>query len=249
MAPRMLTLSGLRRIDPGVSLPRETTAAAKLADGLLQQKQALVQASTPDQVEQVIAQAWGRTMADLAIPRDPHVTMASSATLISTAATAQSILEADLFKAAPGATATQWKVTTNLMRDDEALRPVLIKNIGAVVGLKSGDLSADLAALAGIWLELRRAKTIIAEIPLLVACVGLVAGDKASTPMSPVAALGSGAGGGYELEGHGSVYLPRSDSALQLWLRNPGGASLAAGPSGVSSVLSVCAFIDGEALE
>jgi hypothetical protein len=247
--PRSLTPRGLRKISGTVALPRETQAAGKVAADIMTRAPELARAQTVDSVEAIIGRQWAESMSDLSIVSDPHTTIRSQAVYMSGAPAALLFGEANILTGAAGAVGPPVvpAVAHNMLRDGEPIRPMLLHSIGMTVGI-AGEIGGDLQMLASLCWELRRDKTIIAEGPLLSIMTGFVYSATAAGMVlleQPKVVLQQNGGGGYELEGHGSIF--EKSHHIEFWIRNPLGFGLAAAAA-AAKIVTLNLFLDGEVL-
>lgn len=247
---RAMSLKGLRTLSPAVALPRETKAAAEAIQTVDTMRDKLVIATKPEQVTDVLSEAFAQTMLNMAIRRDPHVSMYGIGWIDLDDSAASVPAELDFFdtERAPGAAGTGiWGIWNNLIQGHKPLKPVLVHNVGVSIYMRNWAHMNDLVNFHIANLKLRRGKDDIFEVPLIQAAMSMCLTDAANTE-GPVIDLENLASGGIAIEGHGAPFLLNEDISLIVeW--PTGGAQFAQQATGVEGCVLIVARVDGEVME
>lgn len=253
MAVRAMTGKGLRRLGGVMSLPRETQAVGTTVGALSARAEALARASTPDAVREEIGKAAFEAVSDLHVATDPHVTFWSHVFYAPAAGAATPLLLTECFRQQAGVAGGAPWVQHSLGEDGKVDKDCIIHSIGCFVQYVGPPLTAGLAAVTGQSIALIRDKTIIAEVPLMACCTGIYnQPDTAAAVVPGIFAGFSNAGGGYELEGHGSPFTRLQRFSLEIRPTVIGGVAASIPLNGaaiVGSGLLIHVFVDGETLQ
>jgi len=245
---RIMTLKGLRTMAPITSLPRETKAAALTMQEAQKMSDRLVRAGTPEQVEDVLSEAFAQSVMQMGIKRDPHCSMWSYAYYLIDSVQATTPQSFDFFFSQTVGTAANGVpgVRHNLLDDRKPLKPVLIHNVGIFAVCFSDAEGLELVTLAPAEIKLQRDKDSIFEFPLISALLGYAHIDLAGAAF-PTIDLEPLAVGGVELEGHGAPFL--LDEAISLKVDFPMGGTFPQQTTVATGKVLLIARIDGEAME
>lgn len=248
MAPRIMTLRGMRALDRTVALPRETQAAARTIQAVGAKQDAIAAAAPkgPAAFADVLSEAFADAMQSMAIKRDPYVSMMGLMWWV-TSTSGCNLNSANFFdqQAAGAADTGNAGVWHNLLDDRQPLKPCLCHTIGISAHLRVvGPAFREIEILHNIRVTLQRNKEDLFEFPLSHALIGLTINDSESLALcqfdiEPVS------GGGIEIEGHGAPFL--MDEAIGLKVDFPVGAAMEASTTG--GVFTLSARVDGEVME
>jgi hypothetical protein len=249
MAPRIMTLRGLRTLDRTVALPRETQAAAKTIQAVGSKLEKLPAGSpslAPAVISDVLSEGFADAMASMAIKRDPHVSMMGIMYWLS-ATSGCNLNSANFFdhQAAGAADSGNAGVWHNLLDDRQPLKPCLAHSIGISAHLRCvGPSYREVEIIHAIRVTLQRNKEDLFEFPLSHALVGLTLNDSEGLEL-PQFDIEPLSGGGIEIEGHGAPFL--MDEAIGLKVDFPAGAALEVSTTG--GLFMLTARVDGEVME